>query len=290
MQVAAFRSVGLPHSYTAIDVPTPTGLRRMVGEIRRGAIAGANVTIPYKRTVLELVDEIAPSAAEVGGANVLSRSHEGRVVAHNTDAEALAAELSELGMAERAGCAVILGAGGAALAAVAACKRLGFKIIGVTTRSWFGTESVYEAPAAEQVRALGALASPWPVGDGTTPSGKASGVLRMQWGEFAAMADLVIQATSAGMIGADPGEDLVGVVPWTRLATRPLVYDVVYNPRVTPFLREAAKHGLRAEGGLGMLVRQAALSFAIWTGIPVSLNVMRSAAEEALSPPGRPAV
>lgn len=290
MQTAAFRAIGLPHSYTAIDVPTSTGLRRMVGEIRRGAIAGANVTLPYKRTVLEMVDDVAPSAAEVGGANVLSRSPEGRVVAHNTDAEALATELTELGMAERAGCAVVLGAGGAGLAAVAACKRLGFKIIGVTTRSWLGTESVYESQAAEQVRALGALTSPWPVGDNATPSGKASGVLRMQWGEFAAMADLIVQATSAGMAGADPGEDLIAVVPWKRLAARPLIYDMVYNPPVTPFLQEASNHGLRAEGGLGMLIRQAALSFTLWTGFPASLNVLRTAADEALALHNRPAV
>jgi len=64
---------------------------------------------------------------------------------------------------------------------------------------------------------------------------------------------------------------------------------VVYNPRVTPFLQEASKHGLRAEGGLGMLVRQAALSFELWTGTPASLNVMRTAADEALAL-SRPAV
>jgi shikimate dehydrogenase len=73
------------------------------------------------------------------------------------------------------------------------------------------------------------------------------------------------------------------VVPWERLPPTALVYDVVYNPRVTPFLRAAKGRGLTAVDGLGMLVRQAALSIALWTGLTPPLDRMRAAAEEALA-------
>ena len=64
-----------------------------------------------------------------------------------------------------------------------------------------------------------------------------------------------------------------------------VAYDVIYSPRETPFLIQARQRGLRAEGGLGMLVGQAALSFQIWTGVAAPLHAMRSAAERARDAP-----
>jgi shikimate 5-dehydrogenase len=89
------------------------------------------------------------------------------------------------------------------------------------------------------------------------------------------------------MRGADVGEGVTEVVDWNRLPKHAVAYDVVYNPRITPFLKEAACHGLAAVGGLGMLVRQAALSIELWTGQSPPLDRMRSAAEEALGGPAK---
>ncbi len=285
MHAAAYRALGLSHTYSAIDVPNESGLRRIVDEVRRGAIAGANVTVPYKRTALEVATEVAPSAEEVGAANALSHES-GRVVAHNTDAHALAAELGELCGERPSGCAVILGAGGAALAAIAACRRIGFNMIAVTTRSWSGTEAMFESPVAEQIRARGALASPWPSNEAAA-SGKASQVLRMQWRDLAKQASLVVQATSAGMPGSGDGGDVVHVVPWAELSPSTVAYDVVYGPSPTPFLAAAARQGLRSKGGLGMLVRQAELSFELWLGVAPPEGVMGAAARDALDASGR---
>jgi shikimate dehydrogenase len=88
------------------------------------------------------------------------------------------------------------------------------------------------------------------------------------------------------MNGADPGEAVAEVVPWQMLGKGTLAYDVVYTPRMTPFLRDAVGRGLRAEGGLGMLVRQAAGAIALWTGQNPPLDVMRRAAESALDSGG----
>ena len=304
MCTAGFAALGLPHIYTAIDVPSAAGLSRIVDDLRRRALAGCNVTVPYKRAVLDLVDVRAHTAEEVGAANVLVADN-GRVVAHNTDAEALAKDLDTLRAAPtpdshpsdrrtpttRASSrppppprlrAAIVGSGGAAHAALIACRRLGFKVICMTSRSWTNTETMYDAPSAQRARALGALTAPWPRPDEAAPTGKLSQALRLQWSELVAHADCVIQATSAGMRGGDPGEDVCGVVPWDRLAPHAVVYDVVYNPRVTPFLRAARGRGLVAVDGLGMLVRQAALAITLWTGLEPPLDRMREAAEEAL--------
>ena len=282
MCTAAFAALGLPHVYTAIDIPSEGGLGRIVDDLRAGTLAGCNVTLPFKRAVLELADRRASSAEEVGAANVLTRDPDGRLVAHNTDAEALAQELAAAWGTRPRLRAAIIGAGGAALAALVACRRLGFQLVFMTSRSWANTELVYDAPTAQLARDLGALTAPWPRTDEAAPSGKLSQALRLQWGELVAGADCVIQATSAGMKGGDPGEDLTGVVPWEKLPAHALAYDLVYNPTETPFLKAARARGLDAVGGLGMLVRQAALSIHLWTGQTPPLDRMRKAAEDAL--------
>ena len=141
---------------------------------------------------------------------------------------------------------------------------------------------MFDEPSEQRARALGALTAPWPRPDAAAPTGKLSQALRLQWSELVAHADCVIQASSAGMVGADPGEDVSSIVAWDRLPPHAVAYDVVYTPRVTPFLREARAHGLLGLDGLGMLVRQAALSIGLWTGLPPPVDRMRAAAEEAL--------
>jgi shikimate 5-dehydrogenase len=152
----------------------------------------------------------------------------------------------------------------------------------MTSRSWHSSELVYDAPGAQAARALGGLTAPWPRGDEAAPTSKASGMLRLQWGELVAGADCIIQATSAGMKGGDPGEDVSDLVPWAKVGGQAVAYDVVYTPRETPFLRAAAARGLTAVGGLGMLARQAALSITIWTGLTPPLDLMQKTAEDAL--------
>jgi shikimate dehydrogenase len=116
----------------------------------------------------------------------------------------------------------------------------------------------------------------------TAPTGKASQVMRLHWRELALQAGLIIQATSAGMTGADAGEEIASMVPWPGVSDTAVAYDVVYSPRITPFLREAMRRGLRTSGGLGMLVRQAALSHVLWTGQLPPIELLQSVAESAL--------
>src|SRR5258706_4719627 len=109
MHRAALKSLGLPHTYEAVDVPDLEHLQAMVDAIRQGILAGANVTVPHKRAVLDLVDRVDPSAKNIGAANTLVRSR-GRVIAYNTDSAGLADDLRALGAVGRT--AAVIGAGG----------------------------------------------------------------------------------------------------------------------------------------------------------------------------------
>jgi shikimate dehydrogenase len=281
IHAAAYKTLKLPHSYSVIDVPNAVALDRAMAELRSGGLRGANVTVPHKRAVIPLVDKLAPSAVEVGAANVLAHSG-GSIIAHNTDAIAFATDLADLWAGRPKLRAAVIGCGGAGLSAIVALRHLGFSVISVTSRSWNSTENMMESDGAIRARGLGALTTLWPVEEPGAESGKSSQVLRLQWRELAEQADCIVQATSAGMTGGPSGQPIADMVPWERLAPHAFAYDMIYTPRVTPFLRSARARGLRAQGGLGMLVRQAARSIALWVGEDPPLEPMRLAAEEAL--------
>jgi shikimate dehydrogenase len=262
MHAAAYRALGLSHVYEAVRAAA-SELPGVVDAVRSGSYDGLNVTVPHKERVLSLVDDIDPTARVIGAANTLVRSTGGRITAHNTDAPALAEELRRLMQAHHSWAdarALVLGSGGTARAAVAAFAQLGVREIAVRARA-------FEDPVRRDrfVQAAPAPIAPQPWR--SSPSSEA--------GTFA-----IVQATSAGMRGADPGEVVAGVVDWNALPDIAVAIDVVYAPRDTPFLRAARERGLRCDDGLGMLARQGALAFELWLGVPAPLEVMRAALEE----------
>jgi shikimate dehydrogenase len=245
MHTAAFRALGLPHTYEAVRV-TADELPRIVQALREGQYDGLNVTVPHKVAALALADEVAKPG--MVAANTLVRTSDGRIVAHNTDAPALAEELRLLagpGAPWASRRALVLGSGGAGLSAVAALRLLGSTDVVVRART----------PHTDG-------AQPWQ----PSPTSEAQTVA-------------VDQATRAGMTGADPGDPVAAVVAWEALPPDAVVLDVVYSPRETPFLAAARSRGLRHVGGLGMLARQGALAFELWLGIPAPFDVMRAALE-----------
>jgi shikimate dehydrogenase len=267
MHAAAYQSLGLPHSYEAIRA-RPEELADVVAALRAGTFHGLNVTVPHKERVLALVDDVDPSAARVRAANTLVRSSSGRIAAHNTDVRALEAELVALNPrlrepAERTGdpCAVVLGAGGAARAAVAALDALGVRPIVVRARN----EVRREAMVAELKRSLHLQAA------------ALRGQLLQASPRDERDVEVVIQTTSAGMRGADPGDAVAAAVAWDALPDSAVVLDAVYAPPETPLLRAARARALRCDNGLGMLARQGALAFELWLGIAAPLPAMLAA-------------
>lgn len=279
MHQAVYRALGLEHHYEAVDCPDEVAVRAQIEALRSGSVAGANVTVPHKRLALKLADHADALAAEVGAANVVVRDNNGRLIAHNTDVAALATELRRRAPHARSVC--VIGNGGAALAAVAACRAIEISRIAVVARAFRSSTPASEWPRAESFRALGASLAPWPESAASVRA-EQEGVLENAWEALVVPSHVIIQATSAGMRGAERGDTVRDIVPWLRLDPQTLAYDLVYNPPVTPFLEAARAAGLQVEGGLGMLIEQAALSVELWLGVSPPRGVMREAAERML--------
>lgn len=277
MHNAAFRALELPYRYDPLDTKDRPALASVLSAMRKGVVAGINVTAPHKAAVLELVDRRDPLVDELGAANTIVKHFDGALVAHNTDAPALIDEIGALGTQKRV--AVILGAGGAARAAMYACKQLGFRVIVVTTRSWSTSEALYDSPSAEWFRHEGAMTVLWPTPTGGTTS-HLSSAIRLQWWDLAQGAELVIHATSAGGEGGAGGIAVAAAVPWDKLAKTTVAYDLRYGAVETPFLQSARRVGLRTVDGLGMLVNQGARAFELWHTDRAPREVMEAAARE----------
>jgi shikimate dehydrogenase len=251
MHMAAYQALGLPHSYEAIDV-SENDFPEFLKSLKRGDFAGINVTVPHKLRAFELADERAASAIAVGAANTLVRSADGKITAHNTDARALHDELVALGAA-RGHRALVIGSGGAARAAVVALSDLGAQKIRVLARNVDSVKELLKIAPVEIVALSGSSHYDF---------------------------DVIVQATSAGMKGADDGEVVASCIDFTRVPKNAIAYDVIYAPRETAFLHAAKKSSIHAENGLGMLVRQGAIAFELWLGIPAPLDAMRRALDE----------
>jgi shikimate dehydrogenase len=243
MQNAALAELGLANewSYEAIDL-APDEFEPRVREMAGEGFAGANVTVPHKGAALALADTLSETAREIGAANTLSFAA-GEVRADNTDAKGLLDALSDSPAGKRA---LVLGAGGAARAAVWALVREGAQL-DVWNRTALRAEHLCDE--------LGGTAVEAP--------------------EQAAY-ELIVNTTAAGLRGEDPFAEL----PLTRdgFEAGQTVADLVYGGRPSPLLAAAAGAGAGVVDGIEVLVRQGALSLAIWTGCDAPLDTMRAAA------------
>jgi shikimate dehydrogenase len=216
---------------------------------------GANVTLPHKIAVVPLLDRLDQQAERVGAINTIVREQDGTLSGHNTDVPAFLAALREDAHFEPAGKrAVVLGASGAARAAVAALLGANAGAIVVVNRTLERAEALLgdALAAAEYDPELFALAADDP---------ELAGLI--------SQADLVVNATSLGWKGDETPLD------GALIPSGALVYDMVYRP--TRLLHDAAERGAKTQDGLTMLVRQAALAFQHWTGQEVPLEVMLKA-------------
>ena len=231
MHNAAFDAAGLDARYELADV-APGELPEAVESMRRPGRLGANVTQPHKLAVCELVDELTTDVERVGAANAIVSDGQ-RLVAHNTDLRALAAELRLLGSF---GAATVLGVGGASRAAQVALSDIGATVFVVDRTRW---ESLPDLLAESDL-----LVNATPLGTASDDTPVAADLLR---GDLA-------------------------------------VLDLVYRPSPTRLVREARAHGATARSGAGMLLRQAAASFALWTRRDAPIDVMRAALRAELGP------
>jgi len=259
MHNAAFTALGIDWSYTLIDV-SPPELKAALQALRSDPWMGTNITIPYKKAVIPMLDEISPQAGLCGAVNTIIRRG-GRLHGENTDIDGFRDHLDELGWLEEPGPALIFGAGGAARAAALVLMKQGFEV-SMLARSPGRAGAFHAALDPDLQPRLNLL--PW------NPESARSA---------AAAARLVVNATPLG------GQNHPDQNPWpVSVEPHPAArfYDMTYNPPVTPFLKLGISRDLPASSGLEMLVNQGARSFKLWTGLEPDRKLMHSTARQSL--------
>ena len=275
MHNAALAELGLEWAYLAL--PTPAAdLATVVRALEAMGCRGLSVTIPHKQAVAELCRERSALAQRVGAVNTLVPLDGGGWMGTNTDVEGFMAPLRHGPWQGKR--ALVLGCGGSARAVVAGRVELGFGAITVAARR------------PEALAAFAQTCGPW-----------APQLIPLAWGDLdsatdnaLAQADLVVNTTPIGMAGA---KDPAGATDPAALKACPLnsaqldqlrpgatVYDLIYTPRPTQLLRQAAQRGCPTQDGLEMLVQQGAAALRLWSGLEtVPTHAMRTAVEAALA-------
>jgi shikimate dehydrogenase len=262
MHNAAFEALGMDWRYELWPTLEEAVEKRVTG-LRAAEFAGANVTIPHKQAVIAYLDEIVDAAGVVGAVNTVVVT-DGRLIGYNTDVAGIQWALAQNHVAPAGWHVVVLGAGGAARAALYAMHDLEVASIMVFNRT------------PERASDLIADLKPHLKGVGLA-SASLSDVSRLEGA--LTHGDLLINATSVGMhpnLAQSPLPDQVA------LPGHVVVFDMVYNPQQTRLLRRAEALGARTIGGLDMLVGQGAEAFKLWTGRTPPVDLMQQAALGAL--------
>ena len=264
MQQAAIDQCGLDATYEVWET-APESLAGLLGWLRETPqVWGANVTVPHKEAVFRQVDWAEETAAAVGAVNTIV-VRDGRLHGYNTDVAGFVRALEQDAAFDAKGKRVLLlGAGGAARAVLVAMARLGADHVTVANRTL-----PRAAVLAELARSWGLAARAVLLDDQPLSRERADS----SW-------DLIVNATSMGMRHSQAEGELAMAA--ALIPSGALVYDLVYNPPVTPLLEAAKAAGAQTLPGLPMLVYQGAEAFTLWTGIEAPTEVMMEAGQKAL--------
>jgi len=251
MQNTAFSQLGLDYVYVAFRVRDEV-LGEAIGGMRGFGIAGLNVTIPHKVTVIPYLDELDPLAEKIGAVNTIT-NNDGVLKGYNTDAMGFLRTLLDRGVKPEGKKIVILGAGGAS-------KAISF-ILAENGADLAILNRLEELDWAEHLASQISRTFKKEVTAQELSEANLAAALEK--------ADVLVNATSVGMIPNTAGTP----VPARLLRPELVVFDIVYNPTETRLLKEAGQAGAETIGGLTMLAWQGALAFEMWTGhqAPVAL-------------------
>lgn len=249
MHNEAFRMLSLDYTYLCFDV-TEENLPEAVQGLKACGIRGFNLTMPCKNKIVELLDELSPSAKLIGAVNTVVNEN-GRLIGHNTDGVGYMRSVKDAGHNIIGKTMTLMGAGGAATAICAQAALDGVSSIHVfarrTSRFWNRTQSL-----ANTINS-------------TLPcrvflhENEDAAALKNAISESA----ILVNATSVGMA---PNTEASIITDTSLFRPELIVSDVIYNPRKTRLLQEAEKAGCPVFNGMYMLLYQGAEAFRLFTG------------------------
>ncbi len=245
MHNAAFDSLGLDYHYTLLPTK-PDDLETLLTNFASRGFVGGNITMPHKQAVMSYLDEISEDARSIGAVNTI-HVQDGKMIGHNTDWVGFLNALLEARHNPAGMNVAILGAGGAARAAIFALAGAGVAQIIVINR----TVSRGEQLTDEMARVFPACQITFQPLEPETLQAVPNDV------------DLVVNATSVGM---EPQDGLSVWPDQIPIPTKAIYYDVIYKPSQTHFLQRAEAAGRPTLNGVGMVVHQGVAGFKIWTG------------------------
>lgn len=258
MHNAAFAALGMiDWRYDAMSIP-PDILRLGLREPMQHGYIGINVTVPHKEAVMSFVRP-DDTARAIGAVNTIDFR---TGIGTNTDAAGLLNDLAANGIEIAGRRVLVLGAGGAARAAVYGLAQAGASVT-IVNRTMKRARRL--AQQLQDRAGIGGLQ--------VMTLDEAAG-----WGM-----SLIVNCTSVGL------HPHITHSPWLfglPFPTGVTVYDMVYRPANTALMQQCVAHGGRAIGGLGMLARQGAIAFELWTGVEPPIEVMLAALRKALEEKG----
>ena len=224
-----FEEMGLSksHAYELFPIPQIEDLPQIIAT-NKGVLKGLNVTIPYKQQVIPFLDTIDPAAERIGAVNTIKFLPDGTCKGFNTDYYGFQNTLKKWsGFSEFSKYkALVLGQGGAAKAVIAAIEDLGIPVIKVSRNASEGIVSYNDLP------------------------------------QLMSDVSLIVNTTPLGM---HPKEDTFPEIPYELLTKQHYLYDIVYNPLQTAFLKKGLEVGVGGvHEGLEMLYGQADKAWEIW--------------------------
>ncbi len=223
-----FADEGINAKYVNFEIPTIEELNEVLSQ--NPELKGLNVTIPYKEKVMEYLDYISPEARAIGAVNVIRVVHDGKKIllrGYNSDVIGFTQSIEP--MLERYHKkALVLGTGGASKAVAYGLKSLGIESVFV---------SRYERPGTIQYESI-------------TP-------------DVVHEYQVIVNCTPLGMF---PKIDTCPTLPYEALDEHNILYDLIYNPDETLFMKKGAEHGAAIKNGLEMLLLQAFASWEFWQG------------------------
>lgn len=257
MHNAALSALAIDGIYVPFHV-TPDQLAAAVAGVRALQIAGISVTVPHKEGIIPLLDEIDPAAARIGAVNTVV-NRQGRLIGYNTDAPGFLSALhTTLDFSPQGKEVLLIGAGGAARAALVALAQEGATSIVVANRSLDRAISLIESYRQEFPDCH--LVATELYHDSMT--------------DFLARPDLLVNTSVIGLHGESFPPSLLAAL---KASAR--IFDMVYaqGTSKTPLVEQGERAGHRVADGRSMLIAQGEVAFALWTGIDPPLGIMKRA-------------